>query len=225
MERRYRRHYPSARRSLLLSNAWHIDSADTPPVRADSLLVLGHLSNLGPEKGLYDVLDTLRSMLAQNKRVRLVLAGPPGTPEISRDIETAKKEFGDALDYRGPVFGADKDQFYRDIDVFLFPTRYWNEAQPYVVFEAMSQGAPSICYARGCLAGDLAEGGGFIVSPKSNFVDVALPLLVGWKSDPDGLRDARNRSLARARTHKAQAVAEFQTIVNHIAATPEASRS
>jgi glycosyltransferase involved in cell wall biosynthesis len=222
MERLYRSHYPWARQYMLLSNAWHFDPADSPPARQDSFLVLGHLSNLGPEKGLYDVLDTLRGMLAQRKRVRLVLAGPPTTPDIRKNIEAAMKEFGDALDYRGPVFGADKDKFYRDIDVFLFPTR--NEGQPFVVFEAMSQGVPSICYERGCLAGGLAEGGGIVVSPESNFVDVALPILVGWANDSAGLRDARNSSLARAHSHRARASAELQMVLDHIAATQKASR-
>lgn len=223
MESRYRGYYPSARRHLTLSNAWHIAPAATPPTRPDNFFVLGHLSNLGPEKGLYEVLDTFRALLARNKQAQLVLAGPPTTPETRKRIESAKKEFGDALDYRGPVFGADKDKFYRDIDVFLFPTRYPNEAQPYVVFEAMSQGVPSICYARGCLDGDLSEGGGLAVPVEANFVDVALSYLVDREGNSAGLRDARNRSLARAHTHKAQADAEFQTLVDHIAATPEAS--
>lgn len=217
MERLYRRHYPWARCHLLLSNAWHMAPADTLPLRPDSDLVLGHLSNLGPEKGLHEVLETFRALTIRNHRVRLVLAGPPTTPETRKRIEDAQKEFGDALDYRGPVYGVDKDRFYRDIDVFLFPTHYSNEAQPYVVFEAMSQGAPSLCYARGCLAADLSEGGGLAVPVEANFFETALQLLAGWSDDPAGLRDARNMSLARALAHKAQADTEFQTLMDHIA--------
>jgi len=223
MERRFRNHYPSAPRYMPLSNAWHITPADTPPMRTDNFLVLGHLSNLGPEKGLYDVLETFRVMLAQNKKVQLILAGPPTTTETRKKIEEAKKEFGDALDYRGPVYGTDKDKFYRSIDVFLFPTHYSNEAQPYVVFEAMSYGVPSICYARGCLAGDLQEGGGLAVPVDANFVDAAVSHLAEWENNSAGLHDARTRSLARAHSHKAQASAEFQTLVDHIAATAEVS--
>lgn len=223
MERCYREHYPWARQYLLLSNAWNFSPADSPPARPDSFLVLGHLSNLGPEKGLYDVLDTLRAMIAREKRVRLVLAGPPTTPEVRKDIEAAIQEFGDALDYRGPAFGADKDKFYRDIDVFLFPSQ--NEGQPLVLFEAMSQGVPSICYARGCMADDLAEGGGFAAPVESSFVDYALPILIDWEGNPAALHEARIGSLARVHFLKAQASAELQTVVNHIAAKTQASRS
>ena len=207
-----------------LSNAWHIAPVDAPPTRPDNFLVLGHLSNLGPEKGLYDVLETFRVMLAQHKQVQLILAGPPTTTETRIKIEEAMEEFGDALDYRGPVYGTDKDKFYRSIDVFLFPTHYSNEAQPYVVFEAMSYGVPSICYARGCLAGDLREGGGLAVPVETNFVDAAVSYLADWESSSAGMHDARTISLARAHTHKAQASAEFQTLVDHIAAAAEVSR-
>ena len=223
MERCYRELYPWARQYLLLSNAWNFFPADSPPARPDSFLVMGHLSNLGPEKGFYDVLDTLRAMTARKKRVRLILAGPPTTPEVRKNIEAAMKEFGDALDYRGPAFGADKDKFYRDIDVFLFPSQ--NEGQPLVLFEAMSQGVPSICYARGCMADDLGEGGGFAAPVESNFVDYALPILTDWEGNPSGLREARTSSLARAHLLRAQASAELQTVVNQIAAKNQASQS
>lgn len=224
MESRYRSHYPWARSYLLLSNAWHMEPAETPPARPDNFLVLGHLSNLGPEKGLHEVLETFRKLSARNRRARLILAGPPTSPEVRKTIEDAQKEFGDALDYRGAVYGADKDKFYRDIDVFVFPTHYANEAQPYVVFEAMSQGAPSVCYARGCLAGDLSEGGGLAVPAEANFVDAAMSFLGDWQGNSAGLRAARSSSLARAHAHKAQADIEFGSLMDHIAATPEASR-
>ena len=48
-------------------------------------------------------------------------------------IPAGQYEFGDVMEYRGPVYGEDKRSFFMDIDVFLFPTIYENEAQPLVM--------------------------------------------------------------------------------------------
>ena len=47
-------------------------------------------------------------------------------------MTTCVAELAGALDYRGPVYDADKLRFYQDIDLFVFATTYANEAQPTV---------------------------------------------------------------------------------------------
>ncbi|MCG3024525.1 glycosyltransferase, partial [Escherichia coli] len=42
--------------------------------------------------------------------------------------------------YFGPVYGEDKTRFLNDLDVFIFPSRYYNEAEPLVVYEAAASG-------------------------------------------------------------------------------------
>lgn len=213
MERRYRSHYPSATRALRVSNAWHIDPVAAPPPRHAGPLKLGHLSNLGPEKGLIDVLQTLRELLARGCKAQLVLAGPASSPETEETISAAQREFGESLDYRGAVYEGDKDRFYGDIDVFLFPTRYANEAQPYVVFEAMAFGVPSLAFSRGCLANDLSEGGGVSIATGESFPEKALPVLLDWAADREQLEAARATSLERFRSHREQAKIEFAALI------------
>ena len=83
-------------------------------------------------------------------------------------------EFGDAFDYRGRVLGPDKARFFDDIDVFVFPTRYTNEAEPLVVLEALRAGKPVIATARGCIADDLPMAAG-AVFPEHEFIDAICP--------------------------------------------------
>ena len=213
MSRQFQDLYPHAVRKATVSNAWCIEPAARLPDRPSGVLRLGHLSNLSREKGLSDVLATFRELLARGTAARLVLAGPEATPEAAAMLSSARSEFGASLDYRGPVYGEDKDRFYVDIDVFLFPTRYRDEAQPNVIFEAMASGVPAISYGRGCIAGDLVGSGGVVVPTDGDFTAAALPMLLHWARNENSLLEAKRRALARARTLKDQALSEFRLFV------------
>ena len=215
MKAAYRRHYPgvSAERSLVVSNGGRVDPVGALPARGSELLTIGHLSNLGPEKGLDDVLETARRLQTSGASFRLLLAGPTVSANDKAKIDAAKSALGDNMDYRGPVYGADKDRFYAEVDVFLFPTRYHNEAQPTVLFEAMAFGVPSISYARGCIANDLSEGGGMSVAYGDDFTDAAVPVLTAWAENRPALDDARGRALTRGHAHKRAAAVQFDRLV------------
>jgi glycosyltransferase involved in cell wall biosynthesis len=105
-------------------------------------------------------------------------------------IDAALGEFAGALDYRGRVLGDDKAKFYRDIDVFVFPTTYANEAQPIVVFEAKAAGKDVIAYDRACIRKQLDETD-LLIPVDGEFTNMAI----GWQQRPPksrgeaGLRD------------------------------------
>jgi glycosyltransferase involved in cell wall biosynthesis len=69
----------------------------------------------------------------------------------------AVTELGDRLDYRGPLWNSDKNRFYCDIDIFIFPTLYANEAQPTVIFEAQAAGAFVAAFERGGISAQMSE--------------------------------------------------------------------
>ena len=224
MQRRYRDHYTFSGNALVLSNAAHINPATRVAESRFNGLRLGHLGNLDPMKGLDDVLETTRRLLALDVKARLVLAGPVVKAKYARKIEQAITEFGEALDYRGLVHGEEKERFYRDIDVFLLPTRYVHETQPTVILEAMSVGVPCISYARGCVADDLSRGGGVAVPTSTDFVRACLPILIDWERNRDRLLDAGNKALARARELKSEGeagLARFIDAVVGMGADPE----
>ena len=108
---------------------------------------------------LYHFLEIIRSANRRGLPIRGVLAGPIVHAADRHFVHGLKEELGARLDYRGPVYGAEKVQFFRDIDVFVFPTSYENEAQPMVLFEAMAQGIPVLSCDRGCIRSQVAEGG------------------------------------------------------------------
>jgi glycosyltransferase involved in cell wall biosynthesis len=164
----------------ILSNSAFVDVASALPehntARQDGRLVIGLLSNLNNVKGLGLFLDLLRQTAHLCMNVRGVLAGPPDSDAERAAIETACRELGHKLDYRGPVYGEAKSDFFRSIDVFVFPTRYANEAQPIVVFEALAHGIPVLSYDRGCILSQVGACGA-IQERDADFLPFALEWL------------------------------------------------
>lgn len=177
MRERFEQTYRRVVRSTILSNAAFVpplEGCDDP--RPDSSLVLGHLSNLTREKGLYVFLDLLRQAIKAGLNVRGVLAGPVALAEDKAAIDAAVADLGGRLNYLGPVYATDKERFYHDIDVFVFPTFYANEAQPTVIFEAQAAGCRVLANNRGCIANQ-ATCEDFVVERNGNFVVAALDWL------------------------------------------------
>ena len=211
---RFQTLYPTARRGVVLSNAIFSTPAGEPaPLRRRTgALRLGHLSNLCADKGLDTLFSLLRALLDEGVPAKLVLAGPGLGRMDNAMIAAGLYEFGDAVEYLGPIDGADKEAFYRAIDVFVFPTRYRNEAQPLVVFEALAAGVPALSFARGCIAGDLGAAGR-AVPVGEDFVQAALPTLRTWAADRAALHRAADAALARARAAHEQSREGLERVV------------
>jgi len=142
--------YPQIGRALGYGNAGTVD----PQLRALSRrpgaagITLGHMSNLTLSKGLGRAIELLRLARRQGLPVRLLVAGPCAEPEARRVLDDALEEFGEALTYLGPVYGTGKIDFFAGTDIFVFPTRYANEAGPIVNLEALAAGVPVISTAQ-----------------------------------------------------------------------------
>jgi glycosyltransferase involved in cell wall biosynthesis len=222
----FRRLYGSQRMALPLSNAAFlaapaVESAAPPPLRP---LTLGHLSNLSRQKGLHDVLDAFTALRRNGLDVRLVLAGPCREAGDRARIAAAAAAHETAFEARGAVAGAAKQQFYADIDVFLFPTRYPLESEPLVVLEALQAGRPVIAFAAGCIAELIGGDGGAALPPGSDFTDACARLLRPWLADGTALDQAQQAARARAAARLALAEVQFQGVLALLAeAAPPAA--
>lgn len=201
MAKRFSQRYGRNVNHIILSNSAFVSipAALSVTPLAGRPLVIGLLSNLNEEKGLGTFLDVLRGALAQNMDVRAVLAGPAASEADHNRIARAVQEFGGRLDYRGAVYGDEKTRFLRSIDVFVFPTRYVNEAQPTVIFEAMAHGVPTLSYDRGCICGQIGDLG-LTIKTNEEFISPTLEWLKRQLSEPkmfDRLRYDTQAAFAR----------------------------
>lgn len=191
--------YPGAEAYLTVSNAALVGQPTNSTPRSAGGLVFGHLSNLTLEKGLDTVLETLRRCIAQKLPVRLVLAGPTTDNSIRDIVVAAQAEFGSALDYRGPIYGSQKSQFFSDIDIFLFPTRYRNETQPLVILESLAASVPVVASARGCIADDLGNAGTVTLND-DEFLQEAITMARQAIESPAWLRQISKIAAQRSHT-------------------------
>ena len=107
--------------------------------------------------------------------------------------------------FRGRLPRALVDGFYRDADVFLFPS--WREPSGTVVFEALAHGLPVVCADRGG-PGHVIDGSCGVKVP----VDTPDAFAMGLARAVQSLAaaPARRRALAEGARHRAVAVGSWE---------------
>lgn len=108
---------------------------------SDEKINIGFLSNLTNEKGFDVVGDVFRKICAEHKEiVQFHLAGRPVDKLADQQLFSLCQDIGDNLSYYGQIDGNEKQNFFGTCDIFLFPTRFAQEAQPLVIYEALGAG-------------------------------------------------------------------------------------
>lgn len=138
-------------RAHALSNAFLFASEVQPVPRPSRPRTIGHLSVLTPEKGVGKLLEMFDVMAESDGEVRLILAGPVRDEQLEQQIHEHVRRHAGRVEYRGAVTGAEKDRFYRDIDVFVLASNLVDEAEPLVLLESYSTGIDVLATPRGCI--------------------------------------------------------------------------
>ena len=171
-------------RGLVLSNAFMIPALRLPKiVDVGKSFVIGHLSNLSFDKGTDLFLDLFECLVAGGMPVNARLGGPINDPSLAWRISQIAKRFPEHFRYDGAVYGAQKAAFFSEIVVFVFPTRYKNEAQPLVLLEALAAGCIIATISRGCIKCDLSGSGSYIAPGVEQFVSGATHWITGVAND------------------------------------------
>ena len=200
--------------SLQLNYAYMMkDLLDYPAEVNGSVRRIGHLSNLTVAKGFDLVLETFRELRRRGTAVELVIAGPCMSSVERELLAAAQAEFPGLIDYRGRVFGETKQQFFDDIDVFLMPTKYVNEAQPLVILEALSRGKPVVAYARGCIGSMFASNEGVAIEPTEDFPARASTIITDWMNSVAEFESAQRSARARAESLQRESTAALERLV------------
>lgn len=172
---------------------------------------LGFLSNITTQKGVEEVMETARTI----PEIEIDIAGP-ATPDVQKTISRFVEEAPLKRRWLGAVYGSDKEQFFRDIDILLFPTRYPNEAQPLVIFEALAAGIPVLATPRGCIPEQL-DTPDWILSPES-FACEAARLISRWIHHPASYANAVLHAKSVFDRHLEQDSRTLRDIVNRFGA-------
>jgi len=190
--------YNPRARVVVIGNSYAVSegpSLQAFPTRSGKFQ-LGHISKLSYEKGLDLVLEAY-AQAASLTQIELLLAGPIRDENSRRLIETYSSRYS-GISYLGPLYGNEKSSFYQSIDLFLFPTRYRNEAQPLVLLEALAHGVPVISLDRGCIKEILGDAG-FIIPGEDKWINQSQRLIMRLARHPEELARLKGCSLSQFR--------------------------
>ena len=134
----------------------------------DKLRII-YFSNLMTEKGIFDFLSSLKTLVEMNVEFEARIAGSIDI-SIEQKLKSILNDFVDRVNYLGIVHGLDKKSLLEWGNVFILPTRL-DEGQPISILEAMALGAIVITTKQGGIPDVFKEKiNGFYVeinSPKS----------------------------------------------------------
>ncbi|MGB6307472.1 MAG: glycosyltransferase [Steroidobacteraceae bacterium] len=200
----------------VVSNAAFYDPANTQAreARDDAApLHIGFLSNITFEKGFVEFFAILAELKNHGVAYRAHIAGP-----LSPDAQETFHKLLDAADdveYVGPIYGVEKERFYQQLDIFLFPTNYANEAEPLVVYEAMRRGVFVIACDRGAISEMLRNGAG-IAFAAATIVEGAVKHIAQFNADRRALASARQLSLSQAQRIRSSGRTELEKLVDRM---------
>lgn len=134
---------PNGVESLLKSNKNHLDLASKP-------VKMLFLSNLIKSKGVFTLIEACRILQQNDYNFTCDFVGGEGDINAGQfEAEIEKKELANKVKYLGKKYGSDKDEIYRQSDIFVLPTFYPNECFPLVLLEAMQHSLPIISTIEG----------------------------------------------------------------------------
>jgi len=146
-----------------ISNLAFLESKKTRYSGISETLQLGHLANLSTEKGVGLFIDICDLLAGLNVNFAAKIAGPFTNKRTEKLVLDALKK-NPQIQYIGPLYGDKKHSFYAALDCFIFPSKYKNEAEPLVLYEAAMHGVFLIGTQCGCMQEVIGRLGGYSVN-------------------------------------------------------------
>ena len=162
-------------------------------------LVLGYIGRLADDKGIEETIEAiavLRDRGTTDLELRIAGSGP--YERALRELVRARS-LEDTVLFVGAVFGQEKLEYWRDIDLFVFPT-FHREGLPYTILEALASGTPTITTRVGGIPDVIRDGieGVLLDTHECRVVSAAIQEAM---SDRERLRTMSAAAIDRARQH------------------------
>lgn len=136
------------------------------------------LSNLIISKGVYVLLDACKILKDKGIQFHCDFVGAESKEISTEQFNTAVVERGlqDMVTYHGRKYSSDKDLFWRNADIFAFPSFYHCECFPLVLLEAMQYQLPVVTTNEGGIQDEVQDGVNGLVSERQNAESLALAI-------------------------------------------------
>jgi len=219
MESGYKEAYGIDFRSTYVPNAATCDvQPSAHPYARDrpAPITIGFLSNLVEDKG-FDVVADAFAALGQRhgNNLRFLVAGRPVGNANEARLRVLQTALGGRLDYRGEIFGENKSDFFRECDIFVFPTRHTQEAQPNVLYEAMASGCAIISTRWAGIPWMLEGTTSSLIEPTAGQASQIANAVEGF-FQPDGFNSARRHQVEAFSQRKNDAERRYTLLLRYL---------
>lgn len=159
------------------------DLATSKPTKKVEILFL---SNLIASKGILLLLAACNILKNKNLAFQCTIIGNEGDVSAEQLREKVKElNLEEFVSYDGPKYGAEKDQAYRQADIFTLPT--YQECFPLVLLEASQYGLPIVSTIEGGIQEIVEDGTNGYIVPQKNIAQLASKLEILIRNE--ALRD------------------------------------
>ena len=189
--------YPAANKVMVLSNAVFVDpplAITKGPPKHEGKVILGFLGNIEEDKGINQFLDVLLALQKEGFSYEAVIAGPFMSNKSERSFNKRVNEIKN-IKYCGPIYGDSKAQFWKSIDILLYPTK--NDAEPLTVIEGLSYGVPVLTTAKGCLPNMVDKDSGMVIRQDHQYIEIVMNKLNIYRENPEDFSRASTGAIAR----------------------------
>lgn len=154
-----------------------------------NILNILFLSNMMEEKGVWTLLDACRIIKSKGYRFRCRFVGKwSDISENAFQQRVCEAGLSEDVTAYGAKYGEEKQAFWKQADVFVFPTYYHNECFPLVLLEAMEQGVACISTREGGIPDIIEEGRtGYLI--ERQHVDRLAEKLIYLMEHPEKIRE------------------------------------
>ena len=136
------------------------------------------LSNLIESKGVFVLLDALKILADKGLSFYCDFVGGE-TKEIDNEkftLEVNRRNLGRQVMYHGRKYGAEKERYFTDADIFVFPTYYYNETFGLVNLEAMANKLPVVSTNEGGIPDVVQDGVNGIICERQSAESLAAAI-------------------------------------------------
>lgn len=144
------------------------------PAPLNTVTTFLFLSHLYRDKGISILLNACRQLVVENMSFKLLIIGGE-TPDYSRDTLFAEIErvgISNHVTYLGALYDEDKENVWRQSDVFVFPTL--KETFGLVLCEALQRGIPCIASDEGGISDIIEDGENGYLFEKGNAEELTM---------------------------------------------------
>lgn len=146
------------------------------------------ISNLDEKKGWKEIVECAKNIKFNHKsiykNIKFTIAGKWQDDKHKTHINKLLKDYGidNIVEFIGPVDKTKKFEILSKADIFMMPTSYKYEGQPWVIIEAMAMRLPIITSDKGCISETVVNNlNGYII--KHNDIEGLTDALINLVRD------------------------------------------